>query len=434
VTRYDQFEHASLTDVGVRRSHNQDSLTVILAKDDESWRDQGHVFQVADGMGAHAVGEMASEIATRIIAHTYHKLAAEGVVQALKKAFTEANTTIHDKGQRNPEFAGMGTTSTALVLRPDGAWIGHVGDSRAYRIRGTMLQQLSFDHSLHWEKARRRNMRPEDLHGVPTNVIIRSLGPEAVVDADIQGPHPVQEGDIFLLCSDGLSGPLSDREIGAVSSVLSPKEACHFLVDLANLRGGPDNITVIIVRISGGGKAKGKASLRKKGLPWYQRVPWPIWILLLGLLLAGTSFGFIYHQMQRAGGFAFTSAVVAIIIGLVGLVIYHKQHQDEADPEPEYRPRTKVYREAECKIDDALVAKLSKAEETLAQRAREAQWEVDWKTQQKHHALSEKARGQSDFNGAFRELCRAMRPLTEALRKTRHKEEAFNPHWDKTET
>ena len=80
MTRYDQFEHASLTDVGVRRSHNQDSLTVILAKDDESWRDQGHVFQVADGMGAHAVGEMASEIATRIIAHTYHKMAAKGVV------------------------------------------------------------------------------------------------------------------------------------------------------------------------------------------------------------------------------------------------------------------------------------------------------------------------------------------------------------------
>jgi len=140
VNRYDQIEHAALTDVGVRRSHNQDSYTVLLASNQERWREQGHVFHVADGMGAHAVGELASEIATRIIAHTYHKYAAEGVVAALRKAFNEANTTIFERGTKNPEFAGMGTTSTALILRRDGAWIGHIGDSRAYRIRNGNLQ------------------------------------------------------------------------------------------------------------------------------------------------------------------------------------------------------------------------------------------------------------------------------------------------------
>ncbi len=155
---FDQVEHATRTDVGVRRSHNQDSHTVLMATDEETWLDRGHVFLVADGMGAHAVGEMASAMACNIIPHTFHKYASDGVVPALRKAFQEANSSIHERGQQNREFQGMGTTSTALVLRPDGAWIGHVGDSRAYRIRSGKVEQLSFDHSLLWEKARRQNV------------------------------------------------------------------------------------------------------------------------------------------------------------------------------------------------------------------------------------------------------------------------------------
>src|SRR5262249_45104221 len=153
------------------------------------------------------------------------------------------------RGQQNKEFEGMGTTATALLLRPEGAWIAHVGDSRAYRVRGGMIEQLSFDHSLVWELARRQNISPDALQGIPSNVIVRSLGPEPLVQVDLEGPHPVQAGDLFLLCSDGLSGPVSDREIGAVARALPPHEACRCLVDLANLNGGPDNITAVVVRV-----------------------------------------------------------------------------------------------------------------------------------------------------------------------------------------
>src|ERR1041385_8124152 len=143
----------------------------------------------------------------------------------------------------------MGTTGTALVIRPEGAWVGHVGDSRAYRIRGGLIEQLSFDHSLLWELARRQRKSPEELTGIPANVIVRSLGPEATVQVDVEGPHPLEQGDVFLLCSDGLSGQVNDRVIGAVVTALPPEEAVRFLVHMANLQGGPDNTTVIVVRV-----------------------------------------------------------------------------------------------------------------------------------------------------------------------------------------
>ena len=241
VTLSDQIEYAVLTDVGVRRPHNQDNCIVQTASDEEHFRQQGHLYVVADGMGAHAVGEKASEQAVHVIPHTYNKYAHEGPIAALRKAFVEANASIHACGQANREFHGMGTTCTALLLRPDGAWVGHVGDSRAYRIRDGVIEQLTYDHSLVWEYARREQIDPSQVHDIPSNVIIRCLGPEPLVQVDVEGPHPLLAGDIFLLCSDGLSGQVPDSEIGAVASMLPPEEACRFLVDLANLRGGPDN-------------------------------------------------------------------------------------------------------------------------------------------------------------------------------------------------
>src|SRR5690349_9087628 len=104
VTGFENIEHASLTDVGVRRSHNQDSHAILLAGDEDQWRNQGHIFLVADGMGGHAVGEMASDLAVGVIPHTYHKYAQQGPVPALRKAFMEANASIHARGQQNREF------------------------------------------------------------------------------------------------------------------------------------------------------------------------------------------------------------------------------------------------------------------------------------------------------------------------------------------
>ncbi len=169
----DNIEQASITDVGVRRSHNQDNRAVLLAADQEQWQKQGHLFLVADGMGAHAVGEKASELAASIIPLGYSKHAQQGPTLALARAFREANASIHELGQQTREFEGMGTTATALILRPGEAWIGHVGDSRAYRVRGERIEQLTFDHSLLWEHARRKHVDPSEVHGVPSNRILR---------------------------------------------------------------------------------------------------------------------------------------------------------------------------------------------------------------------------------------------------------------------
>ncbi|HEY7308406.1 MAG TPA: protein phosphatase 2C domain-containing protein [Gemmataceae bacterium] len=433
--RFDQIEHASLTDVGVRRSHNQDSHAIQLARDDEQWRQRGHLFLVADGMGAHAVGEKASEQAAGLIPHTYHKHVPQGPAAALRKAFIEANASIHACGQQNREFEGMGTTTTALLIRPEGAWVGHVGDSRAYRIRNGVIEQLSYDHSLVWEYARLKRIDPDEVQDIPSNVIHRCLGPEPLVQVDIEGPHPLQGGDIFLLCSDGLSGQVSDAEIGAVASVLPPAEACRFLIDLANMRGGPDNITVVIVRL-GGGSAESNGAIPlvragRRGL--WRRVPWWPAGLLLGTLLAILA---IYLEIQRwpaTAGFAFVLAFAAIVAGLVGLFLQYRRERLRSQTEDEELPAPRIHRQAACRVEPALLERLTRAVKGLRQHADEKHWTPDWKTYEEHFTAAEGLMNQGDLPGAFREYCRAMLPLTRALHKQRNKEEKFQPiFWDRS--
>jgi protein phosphatase len=434
VIGYEKIQHAGLTDVGIRRTHNQDAFGVLLAADETQWRQIGHVFMVADGMGGHAVGELASQIASSIIPHTYQKHAEEGPGPALRKAIQEANISIHARGEQNREFAGMGTTSTALVLRPEEAWVGHVGDSRIYRIRHGQIQQLSFDHSWVWEMARRQGIRPEDLQ--PTeqrnNVIVRSLGPDPLVEIDIEGPHPVQSGDIFVICSDGLSGQVSDNEIGAVAGVLPPAEACRFLINLANLRGGPDNITVVIVRVGEEGEVKNLAAPRPAQKGWLQSLPWswPVSLLVLGLILAAGAVNLATTENGVAAGIVFVLSAAAILAGLTSLAIHYLRDKDSQSSIPT-GSGTRIYRHGPCQIDRPLLEKLIKAEETLTQRAREKQWEVDWQEFQTHHDLAENQLRQENLVAAFREFCRAMIPLTNAMEQYRNKEEVFQPLWDR---
>lgn len=424
----DNIEYASLTDVGIRRSHNQDAFAVLVAGDAGQWEQRGHFFLVADGMGAHAVGELASKLAVDSIPHIYSKHAQDGPVAALRKAFIETNLSIHTRGQQNREFAGMGTTGTALVLRPNGAWIGHVGDSRVYRIRDGRIEQLSFDHSLVWELARRQKVSPEELQGIPPNVIVRSLGPEPLVQVDIEGPHPVRKGDIFVLCSDGLSGPLTDREIGAVASALPPEEACHFLVDLANLQGGPDNITVLVARVDydSDGEAEGHGALFAGS--WEAWLPQPLGALLTGVVLALIAVLLTYFRLP--GGLpAFVLAALALAVGIVGLLVQARAERRQATTPK--TPPAKVHRQAACAIEMSLLHKLTRAEALLEERLREHNWDADWAESRQHHELAERYLSEGEMADAFREYCRAMRPLTEALHRHRNKEEVFQPVWDK---
>lgn len=251
-----QIECAQLSDLGMKRLNNQDSVAVLVTDDAATWSQRGHLMMVADGMGAHAAGELASKLAVDNVPHTYFKLRDLYPPAALRQAIRDANTLIHTKGQSAIGFQGMGTTCSCLVLLPHGALVAHIGDSRVYRIRGDQLCQLTFDHSLVWEMAAAGHIAEQDVPPyIPKNVITRSLGPHETVNIDLEGPYDAAPGDLFLLCSDGLSGQVPDAEIGVLLQCLSPAEAVQTLVDLANLRGGPDNISVIIARIVGDGSS-----------------------------------------------------------------------------------------------------------------------------------------------------------------------------------
>jgi serine/threonine protein phosphatase PrpC len=429
-----------MSDVGMRRSQNQDSFAVQLATNAEQWQKHGHVFLVADGMGAHAVGELASELASTIIPLTYSKYAGDGPVPAIEKAFQEANASIHAKGQQNRDFKGMGTTGSLLVLRPEGAWVGHVGDSRVYRIRDGQVEQLSFDHSLLWELARRQRVRPDQITGVPSNVIVRSLGPEGHVNVDIEGPHPVKKGDIYLLCSDGLSGQISPRELGAIATSFPPDEACRLLVDLANLSGGPDNITVIVVRANANiGKLSDAAQTddsadhgdgRLTGM--VKRIPWFYGALGVGAVLAAAAIGMTTAEVP-GGAIVFMLAAAAIIAGIIGLSMTLMGEKTESDEKKPWKPRRRVYSHAAARIDPALLEKIAAVHQALSERMRAKDWGIDWDAYTRQVQAAEAVDSKGNPLEAFRAHCKALVVLTEVFRIHRRKEEAFEPLWDKVE-
>ncbi len=258
------------TDIGRRRSNNQDAKAVLEPWNRELYKRRGWLFVVADGMGAHAAGERASAIAAEQVPLIYEKLAGRSPALALRMAIEQANAEIHARGESAADLKGMGTTCTALVIVPRGALVGHVGDSRAYRVRAGRIEQLSRDHSLAWELQAMHDtgqIDPAiDPRETPKNIITRSMGPHPQVQVDMEGPVPVEAGDVYLLCSDGLSGQVADEEIGMFAGSLAPREAAAALVGLALVRGAPDNVTVIVARA--GEKEVSKASPADP--------PWPL--------------------------------------------------------------------------------------------------------------------------------------------------------------
>ena len=257
-------DYCELTDIGRRRANNQDSKAVLAPWGTEQYRRRGWLFVMADGMGAHAAGEMASALAVEHVPLAYEKTAARSPPLALKASIEQANAEIHSRGESAIDMRGMGTTCTALALLPRGVLVGHVGDSRAYRIRGTTIDQLSRDHSLAWEMEAHRPPGADDP--IPKNIITRSMGPHPQVNVDLEGPFPVDAGDVFLLCSDGLSGQVADEEIGLLAGSLPPAEAAAALVGLSLVRGAPDNVTVIVARAGDNEASHGGADA----------VPWPL--------------------------------------------------------------------------------------------------------------------------------------------------------------
>ena len=438
---FEEIEHAGATHVGVKRSHNQDAFTVQKAPDREQWQRVGHLFIVADGMGGHAVGEMASAKAVQEIPLTYVKNAQEGPANALRKAFQEANAVINAIGASTPEFRGLGTTATALVIRDEGAWLAHVGDSRAYRVRDGRIQQLTYDHSYAWEMARRLGISPDELSDVKKNVIVRSLGPDPFVQVDIEGPYPLQDGDTFVLCSDGLSNLVPPDELGAILGVMPVDDAAKLLIELANIRGGPDNITVVIVRV-GATKdsyiaprvkvaAKVAGAFHSLLAAWNRRTPWPISILLVGFLLAVVFVAFAANGVPGASAL-FAAAILTIVGGLVGLFI-HAKGEKNRPVAPTYNPtKASVYREYPIRIDAPLVERWMKSALQLKEQLETREWKTDWAGYTAQADAGARATTEGDPVAAFRHYCRALGRLATTFNKHRPKEEGFKPKWETT--
>ncbi len=240
---------AQLTDVGRKREHNEDNMAYVIPKDQQVMAKKGALFIVADGMGGHAAGEVASEIAVDTVSYVYYQDESDDVSVSLLHAIKRANALIHQRAAENMLRSGMGTTCVAAVLRGNMAYIANVGDSRAYLVRNGQVKQVSQDHSWVAEQVRAGLLTEDQARThAQRNVITRSLGTQADVEIDVFH-EPLEEKDSLVLCSDGLSGLVSDDEIRRIVDQSAPQESVYHLVESANANGGPDNITAIVVSV-----------------------------------------------------------------------------------------------------------------------------------------------------------------------------------------
>lgn len=255
------------TDVGRARAGNEDCFLVADLTDPCALRHPvvlerkvgkcGFLLVVADGMGGMAAGEVASGMATdaiysHLIQPSLPKVAGPGrFAERLQEALETANGHIHDYARAHPELRGMGTTATAVGLLGDSVYVAHVGDSRAYLVRDRRIRQLTQDQSLTQRLVETGDLTAtEAAQSDQRHVILQALGPATQVSVAMTRQH-VQREDVVVVCSDGLSSAVSSGEIaGIVSAEAEVSAACNRLVDLANERGGPDNITIILARVA----------------------------------------------------------------------------------------------------------------------------------------------------------------------------------------
>jgi protein phosphatase len=245
-------EIASLTDVGCERENNEDSYAYWESEDDHEFERLGRLVIVADGMGGVEGGQFASRIAVESVQKAYASSPESNPQQRLLAAFQFAHAEVQRKAHQNPELRGMGTTLTAFVLVGDHLFYAHVGDSRLYLLRAGKLQALTRDHSLVARLVETGVVSAQDAESHPQkHVLTAAVG----VSDEIQPDHPaepinVKASNVLMVCSDGLWGQLSEQEMARILTAKSPAEACPALVELAKDHGGPDNITVQIVRVN----------------------------------------------------------------------------------------------------------------------------------------------------------------------------------------
>lgn len=236
------YEAAAASDRGRRRPSNEDAFGYSI---------EHGVYVVCDGMGGAAAGEIASTLAVDEFMQQMRGRDAKPAPEAAEAAVQAANGAIYQRSRRNTKLNGMGTTLVTLVVESAHAWILNVGDSRCYRLRGEQFEQVTLDHSLVEEQVRMgRLTHDEALRSPLRNVITRALGTQPHVTTDVFAME-TEPGDLFLLCSDGLTREIVDEQLASMLRAGEDLEAlCARFVDAANIAGGRDNITCIVVRVT----------------------------------------------------------------------------------------------------------------------------------------------------------------------------------------
>ncbi len=406
---------ASKSDTGMRRSNNQDNLSISLASSFEQYHCKGHLFIVADGMGAHAAGELASKLAIDHIPHLYRKYDSSTAAEELQRAVVDANSEIFRKGQANEEFFNMGTTCSAMVIIPQGVMIAHVGDSRVYRLSKHRLEQLTFDHSLVWELRGGGQVDESDEFAgkIPRNVITRSLGPYPDVKVDMEGPFPIQAGDLFMLCSDGLTAVVNDAEIAAILDNCDPNEAVQILVDLANLRGGPDNTTIIVAKIlhpqlaAHPNASSQRPSQAKSKMP----VPPYLWAILAVAVLFAALFGFFANWL--------TAVLPASVAGLTAIYIVYRYLQgasSESNIVSQQRLGKGPYTATACPTGPQFANQLAEILNQLKQAAKDKDWVLDRAQLDTIIESAQASMKNKQYNDSIRGYSQAIRFLMGQLR------------------
>ncbi|MGH9494714.1 MAG: Stp1/IreP family PP2C-type Ser/Thr phosphatase [Candidatus Sulfotelmatobacter sp.] len=245
-------EAASLTDVGLQRANNEDSSLYWEPESDAEFRRKGRLAIVADGMGGYEGGQEASRLAVETVRYVYDRNFDGDAQQTLNAAFHLAHDTIQRYGVDHPEFHGMGTTCTALSIIDQKLSFAHIGDSRLYLIRGGNISRLTRDHSYVGRLVENGIVRSEDAESHPQrHILTAALGSGRDITPDVPPqPVPLEEGDTLLLCTDGLWSLINEQNLLQTVQENSPSDACPKLVQMALDRGGPDNITLLVLRVS----------------------------------------------------------------------------------------------------------------------------------------------------------------------------------------
>ncbi|EXI83716.1 MAG: Serine/threonine phosphatase stp [Candidatus Accumulibacter sp. BA-94] len=238
------------SNIGRIRSSNQDSLAFFSPAEARQWQRRGVLVVMADGMGGHNAGEVASSMAVETLGQSYFANGEVDPGNALSNAMHDANLAIAHAAAADSALAGMGTTATALILVGSRVLFAHVGDSRVYRCRGGRCRQLTVDHTVAAEMARNGLLSTEQARHHPArNILLLSLGSEKTLRVATQADAPPVIGDSFVLCSDGLWESVDAAEIGRVVARLDAAAACRRLIELALARDGSDNVSLAIISI-----------------------------------------------------------------------------------------------------------------------------------------------------------------------------------------